>query len=81
MAEITIDISSSLHARGFDANERIHSKAFERVKGLITSQLEKAQNFNEDYLALGNDTDFVRYYNTISVLGERGVGKTSFLLS
>lgn len=82
MAEITINITSSLYARGFDANERIHSKAFERVKKLIASQLGKADKFEAfEYLKEGSKADFVRYYNTISVFGDRGVGKTSFLMS
>lgn len=81
MTEITLDVSSSLHTRGFDANERIHSKGFGRVKTLIRSQLEKAKDFNENNLITEDNTDFARYYNTIFVFGERGVGKTSFLLS
>ena len=82
MATITIDLSSSLHARGFSDNERVHSKAFSRVKTLIQKQLSKAENHKEkSYLNDDNKADFIRYYNTISILGERGVGKTSFLMS
>lgn len=82
MATITIDLCSSLHARGFSDNERVHSKAFSRVKTLIHKQLSKAENHKEEsYLNDDNKADFIRYYNTISILGERGVGKTSFLMS
>lgn len=81
MADITINISNSLHAKSFDAQERIHSNAFERVTNLISNQLDVIGRFNRDYLQSNSEADFERYYNTISVLGERGVGKTSFLMS
>ena len=41
MAEIIIDIDSSLHARGFEDNERIHRDALNKAKSLIDKQLLK----------------------------------------
>lgn len=82
MAEIIIDIDSSLYARGFEDNERIHRDAVNKAKSLIDKQLLKAKELEKDKDIIKDDTsDFIRHYNTISILGERGVGKTSFLLS
>ena len=78
MAEITINLDNSLYTNSFSENERIHGKAFARAKQLIDSQIRVAE---EKYGNEPNESNFLRQYNTISILGERGVGKTSFLMS
>ena len=78
MAEITINLDNSLYTNSFSENERIHGKAFARAKQLIDSQIRVAE---EKYGNEPNESNFLRHYNTISILGERGVGKTSFLMS
>lgn len=78
MAEITINLDNSLYTNSFSENERIHGKAFARAKQLIDSQIRVAE---EKYGNEPNELNFLRQYNTISILGERGVGKTSFLMS
>lgn len=79
MADITIKLNNSLCARGFSSEERIHNNAFERTVGMINKQIEKAEEINGIEQLKGND--MIRTYETISVLGERGAGKTSFLMS
>ena len=79
MADITIKLNNSLCARGFSSEERIHNNAFERTVGMINKQIEKAEGINGIEQLKGND--MIRTYETISVFGERGAGKTSFLMS
>lgn len=79
--DITINLNQSLYARGFNDNERIHHNAFSRAEKLIDAQVKDAEQFDDGYLTDNSTQDFVRYYNTISILGERGAGKTSFLMS
>ena len=79
MANITIKLNNSLCARGFSSDERIHNNAFVRTEGMINKQITKAEAITDIEQLNGEDT--IRAYETISVLGERGAGKTSFLMS
>ena len=79
MANITIKLNNSLCARGFSSDERIHNKAFGRTVDMINKQITKAEEITDIEQLNGND--IIRSYETISVLGERGAGKTSFLMS
>ena len=87
--EITINLWQSLSTSSFDENSRIHRKAFEKVTKLINERLSSLREDNIEargninhriWNSLKNDT-LKRSYETISVFGERGVGKTSFLKS
>ena len=85
MNSITIDIKRSLSARKFSKEERVHYDAFERACGLIDGQLKEildgdTSSYDETDGEL-DGTARSRKYGTISVFGDRGVGKTSFLLS
>ena len=79
MADITINLNNSLCARGFNSEERIHNVAFNRAIKMIDKQISKAEEIVN--VATVNCEDMIRTYETISVLGERGAGKTSFLMS
>lgn len=79
MADITIKLNNSLCARGFNSEERIHNVAFNRAIKMIDKQISKAEEIVN--VATVNCEDMIRTYETISVLGERGAGKTSFLMS
>lgn len=80
MSTITIKLKDSLAASGFHEGERVHHKAFGKVRRLIGEQLEEAKMYApEDRIREGDGIK--RCNNAISVFGERGVGKTSFLLS
>lgn len=76
MSIITIKLSNSLSANKFGEEERIHHKAFEKVLDLIDDQKNACLNYNPE-----EEDGFRRCNNAISIFGERGVGKTSFLMS
>ena len=77
MSTITIKLSNSLSANVFGEQERIHHKAFDKVLSLIDRQSACLDNnYNPEKL-----DDIHRCNNAISIFGERGVGKTSFLMS
>lgn len=76
MSKITIKLSNSLSANKFGEEERIHHKAFEKVLDLIDDQKNACLNYDPEV-----EDGFRRCNNAISIFGERGVGKTSFLMS
>ena len=78
----TITLTNSNYAHGFSENELIHKEEYHRVIELINKQIERLDKGSVNKTNKGNDSCcFSRFYNTISVLGERGTGKTSFLYS
>ncbi|WP_312333256.1 P-loop NTPase fold protein [Sphingobacterium sp.] len=66
--QIEIILSQSTNAKDFKISNIIHRTKFENIKGKIQFFLE-------------NETDNKYSHNTITLLGTRGSGKTSFLLS
>lgn len=71
--EIVIEIEESLDAnKNFKINNLLQTKAIEKIKKLVKNRLEKL----EDSKKL-ND----RKHDVITILGERGTGKTSLLLN
>lgn len=73
--QITICLEDSKYAHGFEQQNNIHYINFDRVLKLIGNQvinINKSQksNYNVEH-----------QYNTISVFGDRGTGKTTFILS
>lgn len=75
MSKITIKLANSLSSNKFAEEERIHHKAFEKVLRLLDEQKNACLNYNIE------EENFRRCNNAISIFGERGVGKTSFLMS
>ena len=74
---IVIDLAECMNARSFDSNSIIHQAEFNRCKELIDSKIQLLitnQNNNVDVAVR-------RYNDTITILGSRGSGKTSFLMS
>ena len=74
---IVIDLAECMNARSFDSNSIIHQAEFNRCKELIDSKIQLLitnQNNNVDIAVR-------RYNDTITILGSRGSGKTSFLMS
>lgn len=69
MKEVNIILNESLNARSFDESNMIHQLEFEKVKKLIAKQIAEA------------DLSHAEVHHTISIFGERGTGKTSFLES
>ena len=71
--KIIIDLSKSLNARSFEGTDIIHKTEFDRVKKLIDDKIKDNDN---NYPKICG-----RYNDTITILGSRGSGKTSFLMS
>lgn len=72
--EITICLEESKYAHGFNQNDNIHLQSFDRVKEIIKKQIEQLKKEKPQY-------SIEHQYNTISVFGGRGTGKTTFILS
>lgn len=74
--EVTICLEESKIAHGFDSNENVHYNNFERVKQIIRKQVSKLDTPKDKFLF-----SVEHQYNTISIFGGRGTGKTTFILS
>lgn len=70
---ITIKLSESRNAKVFREDELIHVDEYRRVKKWIDERIEKVNDINVK--------EKERLHDTITVLGSRGSGKTSFLYS
>ena len=73
--DITINLAESTYAHGFNENELIHKDEFDAVMNLIRGRYGSVKPDDND------SGHVIHRYNTISVFGERGSGKTSFLYS
>lgn len=74
--DVVIVLNDSTYAHAFGEGNRVHQDEFDRAIRLIDEQMERFSN----YMVADNELSD-RYHNTISILGERGTGKTSFLRS
>ncbi|MDI3321412.1 hypothetical protein [Pinibacter soli] len=68
---VKILLTNSSHAKKFEGENLIHQEEFDETIRLINESLANAKN----------DPDSKYLHNTITILGTRGSGKTSFLLS
>lgn len=73
-SQITICLEKSKYAHGLKQEESIHSHNFNRVIQLIKNQVKKLNTEKSSY-------NIEHQYNTISIFGGRGTGKTTFILS
>lgn len=91
---VKIVLDNCITAHAFDSNEQIHREEFKRACELIDRQIKKAvASWDKDNetlckrmkkcpnAPLENDKDLIRQHETISIFGNRGTGKTSFLYS
>lgn len=80
--EIILDLSSSVDAKSLNEDQLFQREANERVCKIIDGFIEDVQTDDSederDDFILG---DLQRVHRTIAVFGERGTGKTTFLLS
>ena len=74
--QITIYLEESRYAHSFKRNESIHSSNFNRVEKLIKKQIDSINNKEAQ-----SDFSIEHQYNTITIFGGRGSGKTTFILS
>jgi len=76
MSNIIIDIEQSADASAYEIGYIIHQKEFESVRTKVEKQISHAVNSFETMKEPGLPKN-----NTITVFGERGTGKTSFIKS
>lgn len=67
---IVINLHESSNAKKFKYENLIHQREFDRAKELIDKRINRSDS-----------KDKIRYNDTISILGSRGSGKTTFLYS
>jgi hypothetical protein len=68
---VIINLDNSKSANKFVNDQLMHQPALEQIKNLIKERIDNVQNI----------TDKDRVHETISILGSRGSGKSSLLLS
>lgn len=72
---IIIDLDNSLYAHAFTSEQQIHQEDLDKAMDIIRNQVNRL-DLNE-----GADVYLSRIYRTIGVFGDRGSGKTSFMIS
>lgn len=72
---VVIDLDNSLYAHGFKSEQQIHLEDLDKTMGIIRNQLKQI-DVQED-----RDVFLTHLYRTIGVFGDRGSGKTSFMIS
>lgn len=84
MENIIVDLAVSKDAFSFARENLIHQKELKEVEKWIEKDLEAARKFKQDNFAKIDIDAKIKeqnYHNTISILGPRGSGKTTFLKS
>lgn len=77
--DVLIKLAESDFARSYAGNERIHQGEMAHATELLDEQLERAKAIKR---SVDDDAVFLTHqYNTISIFGARGTGKSSFLYS
>ena len=74
--KVLIDLSDSTYAHGFAEQNRIHQVEFDAAVSLIENQINQISSKKTYEQSVLN-----RVHNTISIFGDRGTGKTSFIRS
>jgi len=84
-SEIIINLQESSNAKEFKLGNRIHPMEFEHAILLIDRGIERATEYRDQEKRCkeqdNKNNSRQRINDTISILGSRGSGKTSFLLS
>lgn len=73
---VIIDLDTSKSANKFGNDQLMHKPAFEQIKDLITERINHVKD-----ISLEDGVSKDRVHETISILGSRGSGKSSLLLS
>ena len=74
--KVLIDLSDSTYAHGFEEQNRIHQVEFDAAVNLVVNQINRIPEQRNYKLGMLD-----RVHNTISIFGDRGTGKTSFIRS
>ena len=72
---IIIDLDNSLYAHRFESEQQIHQDDLDKTIGIIRNQLRQID------VQDNQDIFLTHIYRTIGVFGDRGSGKTSFMIS
>lgn len=67
---IVIKLAESSNARSFEETNLIHQREFNKVRGWVDDRIKNTET-----------NSGIRLHDTITILGSRGSGKTTFLLS
>lgn len=83
MEEIVIDIDNSLYARGFGEQNQIHQTNIEAAMSIIRKHYDLIEKEDKkDKKEADEENIYMNHmYHTIGVFGDRGSGKTSFLIT
>ena len=73
--KIVIDLNNSLYAHGFESEQQIHKEDLDKTISIIRNQLQQT-DMQED-----QNVFLTHLYRTIGIFGDRGSGKTSFMIS
>jgi hypothetical protein len=79
--EIIIDLGDSSNAKSFKVGNIIHQSALDKVISFINVFREANQIAKQEQMKNNKKHELSYKHNTITILGSRGSGKTSFLLS
>lgn len=74
-SNIVIDLNDSTYAHGFKSENQIHKMDLEKAMGLIGNLLDDAGKKEDESISISH------HYKTIGIFGDRGSGKTSFLIT
>ena len=74
--KVLIDLSDSTYAHSFAEQNRIHQIEFDTAASLVENQIKRIGKNKPNEKHVLN-----RVHNTISIFGDRGTGKTSFIRS
>lgn len=74
--KIIIDLTESMNSRSFEESNIIHKAEFKKVIALINDKIKNVRELKDENCDGQN-----RFNDTITILGSRGSGKTSFLMN
>lgn len=75
MENIQINLQESINAKAFSDKEIIHKEEFDKAKKWIDERIDTAS------LKIKQESTRVRFHDTITILGSRGSGKSTFIYS
>ncbi|NMA74704.1 MAG: hypothetical protein GX963_11195 [Bacteroidales bacterium] len=84
MGNIEIKLQESTNAKAFNEDELIHKQEFDKAREWITQRIDKAsqkKKNDENLPEEEKERKKVRLHDTITILGSRGSGKSSFIYS
>lgn len=80
---IVINLDDSTYAHSFAIENLVHRDEYKHVIALLEKQIQDIDKYEKRYAEVRNYEPYTypKLHNTISILGGRGTGKTSFIMS